>query len=273
MNITVSSLLRSLAAAMALVWSASSASAILITFESSQGYTAGSALTGQPSSGTAWGGTANFYNVVAGAGVSGSNGAQSPATYAGGSQFFLSSAADLGVAIKTPTGRYTFSLAVTMNGNPNGLVGDTGTRIELFGNGSQQAVELRILGNGRLRYDDGSQLVNVVNSGGAAVNLAQGATATFEGVINYDTATYSLTVNGVVQGTAIPFSDVFVHSASTVGRFEIEHFTASGYRQITLDNLSMEVVPEPGTAGLLGIGLGGAAVLATLRSRSRRKDH
>ncbi len=240
-----------------------SAHAILIGFESGEGYSVG-ALSGEPTTGTQWSGSGLWLGVVDDAG---NQIAQTPASDPANfiTNTFTPSAADLG-GTNAASGIYNFSFDLRSDNNPGTSDFATSATIRIAGGdaASGTAIRLQIFDNGRLQYFDGTSATNASNGSGSFDLDDVTGFFSISGAINFDTSQYSLTVNGVSQGSTIGFNST---TSTSFESFQVAagNSGALNYRQLSFDNVSLAAVPEPSTVGALVAG--GLALLAFRRRR------
>lgn len=136
--------------------------------------------------------------------------------------------------------------------------------------GGQQILRLELVSNGKLNFNDGTSYISVKNGSGTDLISPPDQWITISGVANYATNTYSLFVNGVQQVGSAGSEDFNMDFFSTANKTAVLNFWAMGstgttFAPIYLDNVSLQAVPEPGSLLLLGAAWG----FCTLR-RPRR---
>ncbi len=239
------------------------AHAILIGFDAAEGYTPG-ALSGKPDAGTQWSGSGAWLAVTA---EGGNQVAQSPAADPANfiNNVFQPTAADLG-GTNAASGLYDYSFDLRSDSTPADQDFTTAAIIRIGGTSSQPALRLNISSNGRIQYFDGGTATNVVTASATNFDLddVTGTFVTIFGTIDFDNSQYSLTVNGVSQGTALAFNTT---GQANFGAFEISagNSTTTSYRQTSFDNVSLAAVPEPSTTAALLVG--GIALVIFARRR------
>ncbi|HWL52673.1 MAG TPA: PEP-CTERM sorting domain-containing protein [Chthoniobacteraceae bacterium] len=244
------------------------AGAIVIDFEQSSGYAAG-ALGGNPSGadGTKWTGSSTTGVVVtAGKGSGGSQGAYAAAGAANvGIYKFTLDADDFGETFQGDSSVVAFSLELkweALSGATSALpsvgrfyLGDDGTN----------PTSVRILWNdfGEIKIYDGlSNVVMAVNASDSVFQASPGVFYRIEGVADYAAKTFTLSVNGVEQGsfgfyaTGTP--------PSLVAYVTNQNNTHTQFTPWVLDNLEVAAIPEPQLLGLL---LAAGAGYAMVRRR------
>ncbi|MEM1011482.1 MAG: hypothetical protein AAGI46_04590 [Planctomycetota bacterium] len=251
---------RHLATLFCLAATAGVASADTITFDVADGYALGSSLVANPD----WAGSGGLYSITslgAGNGAAQSSNTDQ-ANFA--NNRFTPSASFLGLP-DTSTANRTFDFAFDLRSDQDATTSDfdVAHRIRIGGTDGAPIVDFQIFDNGRLQYFSGggySNVVNVNNNTVASISDFGSRFVPIAGTINVDAGTYSLSVDGVEQGTAIPLFS----TPSTFGQVTLQWGTnsddnaAGEYRQISLDNLFLEgsVIPEPaavGAATLMGL--------------------
>ncbi len=243
-----------------------SAGAMTIGFEPGEGYSAGS-LSGKPSSGTKWSGTSNLMYVTAGVGNPG-QAARFAAPNSGPTAFsnvqFAPAAADFGGDAAPITAGYGGKLSFGMDLAVNTASDlSSSTALSAFLRFGSDDVEFFLQRDGELeiRSSAGNFLAATTTGGATAFDFDTYGLNTFvrvEGVANYATDTFTVWVNGVQQshataGLNIPFKNgVQPTNAFDHVRFQ-NNFASTdvAYRQFTVDNLNISVVPEPAFASLL----------------------
>ncbi len=123
-------------------------------------------------------------------------------------------------------------------------------RVRLGGTDSAPIIQFQIFDNGRLQYNNGGTTVNTLNINGVNLDLDDlGARfITVEGTIDFDSATYDLTVDGVTQGSGLNI----MNAPAQFGQVTLQWGPSNSaplYRQITLDNLTLEAAVAAGLAG------------------------
>lgn len=280
-----------LTAALALLFAYSpDARAIVIDFDIDNGYAVGN-LHGQPgtSGSSQWKtpaaqASSGVISVVDGVGTDGSQAivANSHATLTSTSYFLKITDQDLGDLFDAGSTKINFSFALKwdaitsyanqgrfyVGGNSqDGFNGDV-LRIAWMSDGSM------IYGVGN---PGGSSLFRtVLNSSGGTFRAVANTFYTVEGVIDYATKTYTLTINAVDQkdatgGLNLGFYD---HAGSQMNAnimlMSLNNQTAN-YRPWVMDDLKMEAIPEPGSVALAGSMLLGLAGMRWFRSRRTDK--
>ncbi len=228
------------------------ASAGTITFDPADGYALGTSLV----TGPGWAGNGSLYSITS---LGGGDGAAQSGTQADNdfaNNRFTPDAAFLGTPDTSTAGQlydYSFHLR-----NDNAAIGgrlrrrspDSHRRLR-----QRPIIQLEVFDNGVLQYDDnGSTSVNNVNGVRLDLDDTTGRFLDVSGTIDIDAGTYSISVDGVQQAAAAALDQHSnelrpIHAAVRLQRHRRRH-----RRQITLDNLSVQVVPEPGTAALAGLG-------------------
>ena len=247
----------------------------VITFDPADGYATGSGLGGQPAGGSPqWiSGGQNLYTVASDGGTGGV--AQSTANNPG--QFvantFTPDAAFLGGSdAASGLYDYSFSLRNDAESSPGADGGRAAHRIIIGGTVSAPAIRIDVLNNGRMRIQNaGSDSVLIANNNGNVIDLdgnsTNGVFVEVAGTINFSTQTFTLAFNGKSQSFN-GSTDLTFDSSVTAGFgdvvFQQGGATESVIRQISIDDVSLNVVPEPGSMPLASLGL-----LALLR-RTRR---
>lgn len=241
----------------------------VVTFDDVDGYTPAISLSGQPG----WAGAGGMWNVQTRDG-SGNNLAQS-ANPIGDGPFsntrFTPDAAFLGGSTAAAG---VFNYSFELRNDAASTVDDFNSAhiIRLADDGGDgTAIRFNVLNNGVLQLLGGGSSANVVDGLGDRLDLDDltGQFITIEGVIDFTTGTYTAAVNGVPQevagSTTIGF---FEGSQDDFGIVRLQRggsTSAPSFRQISLDNITFTLVPEP-SAALLCLGsLGGVVV--------RRRSH
>lgn len=233
--------------AAALTFPASSTLAGTITFDPADGYALGSSLVVSPD----WAGSGTLFFIES---LGGGNGAaQSNAAPQGAfsNNRFTPDAAFLGAPDTNTAGNlydFSFELRNDAAGSLDGF--GLAHRIRIGGTDGAPMLSFEVFDNGRLQHG-GTNVLNI-NSASLDIDDLGSRFITLEGVIDIDAGTYDLTVDGVTQGT---FS--LLNTPSSFGQVTLQrHTTASDpVRQISIDNLSLALVPEPASMSLVGAGL------------------
>ncbi|MEM7682089.1 MAG: PEP-CTERM sorting domain-containing protein [Planctomycetota bacterium] len=237
--------------AVALALPVGAASAGTISFDPADGYALGTSLVVNPD----WAGNGGLFSITS---LGGGNGAaQSSASPQGAfsNNRFVPGAAFLGTP-DTSTAGQAYDFSFDLRNDSTGSLDDFGLahRLRLGGTDGSPMVSFEVFNNGRLQIGG----TNAQNINGASLDLDDlGARfITIEGVIDIDAGTFDVDVDGVSQGT---FS--LLNTPSSFGQVTFQRHTTSAdpVRQVSVDNLSIEVVPEPASAALLGAGLLGVA--------------
>jgi len=279
---TMKATINNLAVIMSLALSLSSAQAILINFESPNYTTTGGTspasvgnLQGQGGT-TKWdqGGTTGTERVVANTGVGGSQGLTGQSLAQEGAYRFIASNTDLGGTFSGASSIIAYSYQMNLTSSVAGTL-----VINQFSSADNSGQSLRISleSSGHIRLRNGSTDVYAKTTSGGATNFAVGASfVTISGLINYGTKTYTVTVDGVSQLVAGVGSNAnfgFVGSGATTGNifyYQAQNGTSGQWRQSTIDNLNLNIVPEPATMALLAMSL---CAISLLRSRKAKACH
>ncbi|MEM8494688.1 MAG: PEP-CTERM sorting domain-containing protein [Planctomycetota bacterium] len=255
----------SLITCVSMATGAGTASAGIITFDPADGYALGSSLV----TGPGWSGNGSLFSITS---LSGGNGAaQSQNVNAPFNENrFTPDAAFLGGSTAA-TGQYEYSFDLRSDSAPASEDFSTAfiLRIGQDVTGTTgDAIRLNIFDNGRMQLVSGGSSINIAAASGNNFDLddAAGRFIPVEGVIDFDTNTYTMDFDGVTQTAAggsvnIPFSST---GQDEFGRFLLAFGNSADdpHRGITIDNLSA-AVPEPGSLALFG--LGGVAMLVRRR--------
>lgn len=256
--------------------SAQNALAIVIGFESSEGYsTTGGAggngnLKGQPSSGTTWTNATAIANLVvtANAGTTGADQALvANASGAAGFYTFTPTNLDLGGTFNSTSSQLAFSFDYNLSA---AVSAQTGVSIIRIGTTSGSVLSFSLFSDGMITFSDGAATNPYVKTANGTTNFqaAAGVYYTIGGIIDYATQTYTLTVNGVAQSGGADGVISFRASTSTVWNdFNISsvNVTSGNWRSYAIDNISYALVPEPSTLAL--VVLGGGGLIWMLRRR------
>lgn len=242
---------------------ASQANAIVIGFESSEGYTTG-ILTNQPptSGATKWtGDTAGNYIVTAvGSG-------QAVTTVAGGSSTvnYHPSSIDLGLSAGQTLANtiisYSFDISV------NEIEGTSGThtlfRPRLGGTSGGSVISDFELSsaNGLFRFSaatvaPGSSAGVAKNASGGNFVATAGTSFTVSGELDFSTSTFTLFVNGVQQKDANNNSTLGFRTTGLTDLYLWMQLITnnSGDATFTIDNIKLTAVPEAASIGILSLG-------------------
>lgn len=255
---------------------AQNAHAIVIGFESSEGYsttggTGGNGnLKGQPSSGTAWTNATTIANLVvtANAGTTGTDQALvANASGAAGFYAFSPTNLDLGGTFSSTSSQLAFSFDYNLSAT---LAAQTGVSIIRIGTTSGNVLSFSLFSDGMITFSDGSATNPYVKAANGTTNFqaAAGVYYTIGGVIDYATQTYTLTVNGVAQsGGADGVISFRASSSANWNDFNISsvNVTSGNWRPYSIDNVSYALVPEPSTLALMILGGGGVIGMARRR--------
>ncbi|MEM7577835.1 MAG: PEP-CTERM sorting domain-containing protein [Planctomycetota bacterium] len=223
------------------------ASAGTITFDPADGYALGTSLVVNPN----WAGAGTNY-FIASLG-DGNGGAQSAAVNQGNfsNNRFVPDAAFLGSETLDTVGLLDFSFDLR-NDQP-ATADDFGVahRVRLGGTDAAPIVQFQVFDNGVLQYNDGGTAISVNNINAVRLDLDDLGERfiTIEGRIDFDAGTYDLTVDGVEQGTGLSL----VNDPEQFGQVTLQwgpSESAPDYRQITLDNLTLESVVA--SVGIIG---------------------
>ncbi|MEM1027015.1 MAG: PEP-CTERM sorting domain-containing protein [Planctomycetota bacterium] len=232
------------------------ASAGTVTFDPDDGYFLGTSIvdnfTLSPDD-PDWVGSGQNFSITSlgtdGEGVA-NGGAQSAATNQ--TNFsnvrFTPSATFLGLDSTATTGQLDFSFdlrndrpaSADLDDNPENDFG-LAHRIRLGGTDSAPIIQFQIFDNGRLQYNDGGSSLNTLNVNAVPLDLddLELRFITVEGTIDFDTGLYDLTVDGVEQGSGLGL----INDPDQFGQVTLQwgpSNSAPDYRQITLDNLTLE---------------------------------
>ncbi|MEM8494689.1 MAG: hypothetical protein AAF663_04815, partial [Planctomycetota bacterium] len=124
-------------------------------------------------------------------------------------------------------------------------------RIRIGGTDGDPIIQFQLFDNGRVQFNDGSESLNVLNVNSVNLDLDDlGARfITFEGTMDFDAGTYDLTVDGVQQASDL----TFINDPDQFGQVTLQwgsSNSAPDYRQITIDNLTLEkAIAASGLAG------------------------
>jgi len=268
---------------------ANAAHAIVFTFEPSSYTTTGGTggngnLAGQPTTGTAWGGSNNSGttaedNITSGNGVGGSQAITSQVGITGTnftSYSFAPTTSDLAGTFNASSSILDYSFALRLNAAPN----VSSTAVTRFRTGSDLALRFEMLSTGRINMLNGngaggagSAITLKTTTGGVTDFIAAANTYfTISGQVNYSTKTYTVLVNSIAQtiGNAAASQNFgfFNNTASsaTLTVFNLNSDNAN-WISTSYDNISYSVIPEPSSAALLGLSLG---IIVFLRHRHKR---
>ncbi|MBN8708015.1 MAG: PEP-CTERM sorting domain-containing protein [Verrucomicrobia bacterium] len=125
----------------------------------------------------------------------------------------------------------------------------------------QQILRIELVSNGKLNFNDGTSYITVKNAQGSDLVSSLDQWITISGIADYSTNTYTLFVNGVQQVGSAGTGDFNMNFFSTANKTSVLNFFAMGstgatYAPIYLDNVSLQAVPEPATALLVGLACG-----------------
>lgn len=169
-------------------------------------------------------------------------------------------------------------VTIQLSSDTPGGVGDTDLTVDngVFGSGGVEAAPPNPTGtNGLFLQVDNTNTVATLEL--ASLNLTAGLyTITFDSVARTNNALFDgdlqVSLNGVVAGTATnpaALGNIQANSLNVTlgpgdaGAFELEFLVTdpngSGFKQPIIDNIVVDLVPEPGSLALLG--LGGLALL------------
>lgn len=248
-----------------------SSNAVVIGFETVEGYTIGS-VAGQPASGTQWSVTGGGIGNVAG--PSGNPGQYLSVTHDGtaGDNFqtvrYTPTNADLGASGFPEPIAFSFDLRLdSYDGATNTNYGTISLLRDAAGANTGRALRLGFNLNGAVQvvsstFNGGSLTL----SGGNRPFTSSTNWVTFSGVANFATQETTLSINGVAVNSGNPFA--FASPTGTgsdaYGSFEGSVSNLAG--TYSIDNISLQAVPEPGSAVLLA---GSLALGFTLRRRRR----
>ncbi|MEM9753428.1 MAG: PEP-CTERM sorting domain-containing protein [Planctomycetota bacterium] len=236
-----------------------SANAGTITFNPDQGYFLGSSLVDNftlNSDDPDWVGSGENYSITS-LGPDDMGNPNGGAQSAGTNQTnfsnirFTPTAGFLGLDTTDTVGQLDFSFDLR---NDQAATNDDfglAHRIRLGGTDSAPIIQFQIFDNGRVQYNDGASALNTLNVNSVPLDLDDlGARfITVEGTLDFDTATYDLTIDGIDQGSSLGF----VNDPDQFGQVTLQwgpSESAPDYRQITLDNLTLEkAIAASGLAG------------------------
>lgn len=244
-----------------LVLSTMASAAVVIGFETAEGYSAGD-LNNQPSSGTQWtrtSGAGNFINVANGIGVGGGAGISGASGGAGNHIYygFNTTDTDLGGTFSSTSSKleYSFQWRVT-----EAFAAASVDNFRFVVGSDQNAG-----GSGALQLTVRSHGVFVAQSGGTTLTQAGLFTpnqyATISGVIDYGANTYTVFVDGTQQFTDTNNGNLsFVNASSDNAFIRIGNLTGTSadYRTWNADNITLGIIPipEPSTMALFGLSFG-----------------
>lgn len=262
----------------------SQASAILIGFETGEGYLPGH-LTGQPSVGTSWTSTGTAHNLVieANAGTGGNDQAlvaHKTETGTVGFYSFKPSESDLGAPFVPHASKVAFSFDYRFLGDYNGVY--IGVAYLRIGTTSGEVLSFAFYSNGTVNYSDslgatGQKNINAKASGGGLFYGAKNQWFQVDGVLDYATQTYTLSINGVAQasfnGERMNLGFNGNVTSTPVNSYDLNvlslNVSHNDWRPYAMDNLSYAVVvPEPMALGWVAIGAVGMGLVYGRRRKS-----
>jgi hypothetical protein len=254
-----------------------SAEAITITFESSQGYTAGADVVGQIASingsvTNKWLNSANTtvtngeFMLASGVGVGGGNAVVVSNSPVSNAIRYSPTATDLDTnSLAAPyTGSlffsFDFQLAAT---NTSATYIYNFTQRDAAGVDQGRAFRMTLAGNGTLQIQQTNAVTGIPNDTFSRI-FKQGQWITVSGRADYSNQVTSLYTNGSLLGNYR-----FINSGGS-GPNEIgfwDYSASAGSTSVgTLDNLRLSVIPEPSV--LLGFALGATALALAGRKRA-----
>lgn len=238
-----------------------SVQALTLDFET--GYTTGSNLDGQPSSGTQWSGGGSDFQVIAGAGTVSSNAVVTQSKASGTTNsLFSPTGLDLpgfnGTSSILEVGfQFRFTGSVLTEESTQ-----TVAAIQFGFNGADVNVAARfhLLADGRLGYYRGTVITHGTN-----VTFDPNEWNSVVATLDYNTQTFSFTLNG--QQVIRSEIDEFNFRGSTTGTgIRFANTGSTNWTPVAFDNIYANVVPEPSIVFLIS----GVGVLFGLKRKPNR---
>lgn len=221
------------------------AKALLIDFNA---YTAGSALTGQPATGTQWSGGGSDFLITAGAGLTASNAVvtATKASSLSDSRFspsnldlpgFNGTSSILNVAFQ-----FRFVTAPDASTSTVAAI-----QFGYDGSDATTAARFYITSEGRLGFNNGATAVLVSN-----LDINDTTTwTTVAASLNFATQTYTFSVNGTSYSTGGGTSVFSFRGLTDAADLRLTNVGSVSSKSIAFDNISLVVVPEPSSAGFV----------------------
>lgn len=168
--------------------------------------------------------------------------------------------------------KISFSLSYALNGSRT--TASALNRIS-FGLASSPIIQLEIRSDGTVGFNAGtpSYYATKVQANATAayvagttfVNSTENSWVTISGVIDYSTQTYTLTINGVEQmiggSTDLAFLNTSGASLTQALNLRALNGGSVNYVASSLDNINIQIIPEPGASGLAVMGAFGVAFM------------
>lgn len=249
-----------IAAALVAASAAQTASAVVIGFETSEGYSTG-VLAGNPSSGNKWtssGSAGNAFQIVQ---IGGNQlvQTQSGKAYTTSYQPTL---ADIGLTsgqtLKDSLIHYSYTFSVDKTNETSAA--HTLLRLRFGGtsSGGDLISDFEISSVGKFNYTVFDSVQNKIVSTG--VNITSGTAYTISGDFNFNTKTFTLFINGtqiLYTYNGVSYSDLaFRTQATDITSLYVtaNQIVNGGTASFQFDNITLQTVPEAASVSVLGIG-------------------